>query len=102
MESNVKVEDALGALLKVLIDPILARINPHAEASVGEEDISKQMEAIAWLYNHFICQDFPYLEFLNWSAFCRKAVILRTRLIRFMSLPKGGQDALQNLTSTEG
>ncbi|KAJ7558776.1 hypothetical protein O6H91_04G055400 [Diphasiastrum complanatum] len=90
-EEDVALEDVLNALLVRLVDPLLHNLNPAVKLLSKEEDIAYQMEALAWLYNHFIRQSFPHLLFLDSPSLCRKAVIQRANLAGYLSLQNGGQ-----------
>lgn len=97
---DILTEDAISALIECLVDPSLANINHYAGSSIGEDDIAKQMEAVAWLYNQYLCEESPNLKPLDWLALRNKAVIIRPNLIKFMSLTKTSNSTL-TLTETK-
>lgn len=98
MAKLITAEDALGALIESLVDPSLAKLRPFASPKVAEDGISKQMEAVAWLYNQYLCQELPNVVSLDWEELCNKAAVRQFRLLKFMSAAKTGVSRLLTLT----
>ncbi|KAI5084301.1 hypothetical protein GOP47_0000470 [Adiantum capillus-veneris] len=57
------------------------------------------MEAVAWLYNHYLCQEVPNLVALGWEDVCNKASVRQSRLSKFMAT--SGVAGSRVLTLTE-
>lgn len=99
MAKLITAENALGALIEKLVNPTLAKLKPFAGARAAEHDIANQMEAVAWLYNQYLCQEIPNLEALDWEDLCNKASTQQTRLSKFLG---AGRPAVScSLTPTE-
>lgn len=99
MAKLISAEVALGALLETLVNPTLAKMKPFGGARAAEQDIANQMEAVAWLFNRYICQELPNLVALDWEDLCNKASNLQTRLTKFM---RAGRSVVPlSLTTTE-
>eukprot|EP00250_Pteridium_aquilinum_P012338 c20666_g1_i3 orf=203-2080(+) len=99
MEKLITAEEVLGALVESLVNPVLAKLRPFVGIKVAEQNLSNQMEAVAWLYNRYLCQELPNLVPLDWEDLCNRVSAQQTRLSKLMGASKPAVSC--SLTFTE-
>ncbi|MCO5600353.1 hypothetical protein L7F22_054464 [Adiantum nelumboides] len=99
MARLLTAEEVLAALIESLVNPILAKIRPFGGVKAAEHGISAQMEAVTWLYNHYLFKEIPNLVALDWEDVCNKTSLRQTRLSKFMG--SSGVAGSRILTLTE-
>ncbi|KAF3789949.1 hypothetical protein EJ110_NYTH05510 [Nymphaea thermarum] len=90
------MEETVQALLDMLVSPLLPMFssNRNPPAKSLEESIGKQMQAVVLLYNYFHRKQFPEVEFLDYQAFIKVAVIAKKMLLSFVNCGQGGQKTI--------
>ncbi|XP_031481095.1 uncharacterized protein LOC116251144 [Nymphaea colorata] len=90
------MEETVQALLDMLVSPLLPKFssNRNPPAKSLEESIGKQMHAVVLLYNYFHRKQFPEVEFLDYQAFIKVAVIAKKMLLSFVNCGQGGQKTI--------
>lgn len=98
-EGMPPMEDSIHAFVSTLVDPMLNEYQRHAEPSdSAHQQVAKQMQAVALLYNYYHRKNYPHLEFLEALNFCRFAVVTCAKLIAYMGVMKGGKQSESNYT----
>jgi hypothetical protein len=58
-----------------------------------------QMEAVGWVYNKHLCNEFPHLTSMDWEELCKRASQERPKMSRFITTTE--QERPCPLTITE-
>ncbi|KAK4415855.1 hypothetical protein Salat_2692900 [Sesamum alatum] len=78
-------EDVLQALMQTLVHPLLpTRVSSVPLSLDAMTSVAKQMHAVVLLYNYHHRKQKPELMFLEFSFFCKLALIVSPPLIAFM------------------
>ncbi|KAH9301831.1 hypothetical protein KI387_013414 [Taxus chinensis] len=101
-------EDSIQAFIGYLVEPTLNKIGRYeTPPPSAHEQVAKQMQAVVLLYNYYLRKQFPHLEFLDALTFCKTAVVMYAKLIKYMGILKGtgtnqsASEFVQQATITE-
>ena len=56
------------------------------------------MEAVGWVYNKYLCREFPNLVNLDWEELCQRATKERPKLLRFITTTKEESSCSHTIT----
>ncbi|KAJ7980708.1 Aleurone layer morphogenesis protein [Quillaja saponaria] len=79
-------EDAVQAFLEYLVDPVLPAKSSSRDtpSESQQQSVAKQVQSVVLLYNCYHRKQNPNLEFLDFDAFCKLAVVLKPTLLAHM------------------
>ncbi|XVF65441.1 hypothetical protein PTKIN_Ptkin09bG0249400 [Pterospermum kingtungense] len=81
-------EDAIQVFLDYLVEPLLpVKYSIRETPTVDKQKaVAKQVYAVVLLYNYYHRKRHPHLEYLDFEAFCKLALVVKPNLKSYMKL----------------
>ncbi|CAH9101333.1 unnamed protein product [Cuscuta europaea] len=87
MEEMCYSEEVVQALLEHFVEPFLPSCRTRQTPTPSQhQTVAKQMHAVVLLYNYYHRKQYQESEFLDFTSFCKLAIVLKPNLMAYMKL----------------
>ncbi|CAH9122379.1 unnamed protein product [Cuscuta epithymum] len=87
MEEMCFSEEVVQALLEHFVEPFLPSCRTRQTPTPSQhQTVAKQMHAVVLLYNYYHRKQYQESEFLDFTSFCKLAIVLKPNLMAYMKL----------------